>query len=177
MPDPTIKVLPGDLAGTSPQFTGKATSVSDLTTYLTTVSNSLIGTLGVMAALQQLAQAMENYRTRLATSMQCFSTALKDTGHGLLETADLFVSTDSTLAGTFTTLDSEGQYQGYDAQTDPLSGSGLQGLLNGDTGTLTDPLLPSSGQDGSLPSWLQEQGGLLSSNGGLNPLIPSLTTP
>lgn len=165
MSDPVIKVPPGELSDTSPQFLSKATSVTDLATGLNTASTSLINTLGLLTALQMLEQAMENYRTRLATSMECFSTALKDTGHGLFETANLFVSTDSELAGTFATLDAQ-SYPGFDSQT-PSSGlSDLQGLLNGDTpasgstglqgllpgGTLTDPGLSSLLQQGSVLS-------------------------
>lgn len=140
-----IKVTPNELTGSSPQFTSKATSVEDLATTLSASTSTLIGDLGMLAALSQLASAMENYQTRAATSMECFRTALQDAGEGLLETADSFVAADTELAGTFSALEPQ-IYAGYDSPTTTTPGSPGLNL----PGTTTTPVSPVPGLQSGL---------------------------
>jgi len=159
-----IKVIPDDLTGSSPQFTGKASSVEDLATTLSDSTSTLIGDLGLLAALSQMASAMENYQTRVATSMECFRTALQDAGEGLLETADSFVATDTELAGTFSALEPQ-IYSGYDSPTTGTSGSSLFNL----PGTTTTPVgvSPIIGLPSGLTGGSTVLGGSLITNPGV----------
>ncbi len=153
-----VQVIPNDLTGASPQFTGKAASLEDLAASISTSTSTLIGDLGVLASLSAMASALENYRIRVQTSMECFRTALQDAGQGLLETADTFVATDTQLAGTFTAL-GEQIYSGYDT---PATGTpGLNGL----------PLITSPGGRSviGLPSGLTGGSTILGGSSGLTP--------
>jgi uncharacterized protein YukE len=157
-----IKVIPDELTGSSPQFTSKATSVEDLATTLSNSTSTLIGDLGILAALNQMASAMENYQTRVATSMECFRTALQDAGEGLLETADSFVAADTELAGTFSALEPQ-IYSGYDSPTTTAPGLPLLNL----PGTTTTPVSPVIGLQSGLTGGSTILGGSSVTNPGV----------
>lgn len=109
-----VKVSPSQLQGHSLTAKTGASDTSNLSQDLDTALADLANSLSAVDILTGLAGTLETFGTSLMATLACFATGLTAIDHDLAVAAAAFKGLDTTLASTFTTLESQlTYYTGY----------------------------------------------------------------
>lgn len=103
-----VQASPSNLSNSALSFLSGSLDVWQILQDTNTTTLSLLSDLYLLSELSRFASALENYKMRMQTSMNCLLNALGETGLKLIDAGILFRTNDTTWSNAFQ------QYSGFE---------------------------------------------------------------